>query len=137
MVDFFADANRSGGVKSTKTVETGSASDCEIKSPLDGHIYPTPPHTPSSLNDNELLKYISEASEHAVLAVDFEKSGNYEDAFTSYKTSIDILLKGVKGICFKSVFVITNKVNLRSVHTRFLQNKMWSCCLSSLRCNKV
>lgn len=68
------------------------------KSPLDGHIYPTPPQTPSSLNDNE-LKYIVEASDQANFAMEFERNGNYEDAFSSYKTSIDILLKGVKGAC--------------------------------------
>lgn len=103
-MDFFADVNRN---KTTKSVETASASsgttvgESEVKSPLDGHIYPTPPHTPSSLNDNEVLKYISEASEHANLAVEFERNGNYEEAFTSYKTSIDVLLKGVKGMYCK------------------------------------
>lgn len=114
-MDFFSDANRNCTIKSPKFVETGSASsgDCEIKTPLDGHIYPTPPHTPSLLNDRD-LKYISEASEHADLAIGFEKNGNYEDAFSSYKTSIDILLKGVKGTYVKYLKVyFTSGNNLK------------------------
>lgn len=125
MIDFFADTSRSCVTKSlVKTVETGSASsgtlgDCEIKSSVDGHIYPTPPHTPSSLNDNE-LKYISEASEHANLAMEFEKNGNYEDAFISYKTSIDILLKGVKGT-YSFTFSF---VELSNFHKKLQLNKV-------------
>lgn len=120
MVDFFSDTNKSGSVKSVKAIETSSSSsgnlgDGEIKTALDGHIYPTPPHTPSLLNDNELLKYISDASEHANLAIEFEKNGNYEDAFSSYKTSIDILLKGVKSM-YRQVLFLFFHVSL-SVNT--------------------
>lgn len=84
----------------------------EPRNPLDGHIYPTPPNTPSSTPTDNELKYIMEATVYADMAVDFEKSGHYEDAFISYKKSIDILLKNVKGSS-------DSTVSLRSKETVF------------------
>lgn len=108
MVDFLSESTRnySSAKSSVRNAETESVntktlgrepSDEKIKSPLDGHIYPTPPHTPNSLSNSNDLKYLKEASIHAELAMEYEKNGNYEDAFSLYKKSIDILLKNVKG----------------------------------------
>lgn len=80
--------------------------DHEAQNSLDSHIYSSPPPTPSSLGDTE-IKYEKEALIHADMAMEFEKNGNHEDAFSSYKRSIDILLKNVKGmrVFFRCVII--------------------------------
>ncbi|XP_064211866.1 ribosomal protein S6 kinase delta-1 isoform X2 [Tribolium castaneum] len=58
---------------------------------LDGQIYPTPPNTPSCAEN--YAQYIIDASIHVNIATELENEKKYEDAFTAYKTAIDILLK--------------------------------------------
>ncbi|XP_044263712.1 ribosomal protein S6 kinase delta-1 isoform X2 [Tribolium madens] len=58
---------------------------------LDGLIYPTPPNTPSCAEN--YAQYVIDASIHVKIATELENEKKYEEAFTAYKTAIDILLK--------------------------------------------
>ncbi|RZC38223.1 ribosomal protein S6 kinase delta-1, partial [Asbolus verrucosus] len=58
---------------------------------LDGQIYPTPPNTPRCAEN--FVQYIIDASIHVNIAMELENDKKYEEAFTAYKTAIDILLK--------------------------------------------
>lgn len=51
----------------------------------------------SSFNNDE-VQYLIDASVHVNMAIELENEKKYEEAFTAYKTAIDILLKYGKGL---------------------------------------
>lgn len=78
---------------------------------LDGQIYPTPPNTPSCAEN--YVQYIIDASIHVNIATELENSKKYEEAFTAYKTAIDILLKYGKGIFWYFILSVLSHLDFR------------------------
>lgn len=55
-------------------------------------------NSPETLSEvPEDLQYLFNASVHVNMAIELESDKHYEEAFSAYKTAVDILISGGKG----------------------------------------
>lgn len=73
---------------------------------MDDNLFSMPSFTSGLMNDD--VQYLIDASIHVNMAIELEGEKKYEEAFTAYKTAIDILLKYGKGYLKIGVFPIVS-----------------------------
>lgn len=80
--------------QSSKTSESFSISNVDNSLLLlDGHCSPTW----SAAQNQEIMQCLMNASIHVNMAIELENDRQYEEAFSAYKTAVDILINGCKG----------------------------------------
>lgn len=83
--------------QSSKTSESYSISNVDSSMLLlEGRNYSSPPTTPSYSVNEEAMQYLINASLHVNMAIELENDKKYEEAFSAYKTAVDILINGGK-----------------------------------------